>query len=238
MMKKKIKSAYAEVFSNFHNLPFLFIGSGISLRYLGTPTWRELLHRFARKVHPKNPLALEIFTKAEASPNWPEVSSKIEEEYNRVWLTDERFKKERELGKETIKLGISPFKHALAQYFAKAKKQTDDEHLNDELSCLKNVSKRSVAGVITTNYDLLLNEIFDGYEVYIGQEELLFSETQGVAEIYKIHGCCTRPESLVINASDYDAFNDKNAYLAAKLLTVFVEHPIIFLGYSIHMSDF
>ncbi|OMD03504.1 hypothetical protein BJP49_01425 [Paenibacillus odorifer] len=78
-----------------------------------------------------------------------------------------------------------------------------------------------------------MEHIFPEYEVYIGQEQLIFSPTYGVNEIYKVHGCSTQPNSVVINSRDYENFEKRNAYLAAKLMTIFVEHPIIFLGYSL-----
>lgn len=102
----------------------------------------------------------------------------------------------------------------------------------DELTSNRTV----IDGIITTNWDLLLENIFlnEKYKVYIGQSNLLFSNPQKIAEIYKIHGCCTDPKSLVLTKSDYDDFHKKNTYLAAKLLSIFLEHPILFIGYSLH----
>jgi hypothetical protein len=233
MSSKKQKHPYRELFSTLKNLPFLFVGSGLSRRYLNLPNWEELLRHFASAVYPDNPLALEVFTKAKSEVDWPEVSSRIESEFNQLWLTSPDYKEQREQYQVSVKAGISPFKIAIASFFSEAERTTEHDHLNDELSCLTNVGKRSVAGVITTNYDQLLEEVFNKYETFIGQEQLLFAPTQGVAEIYKIHGCCTQPGSVVINSADYEAFDKRNAYLAAKLLTVFVEHPVIFLGYSL-----
>jgi hypothetical protein len=230
---ERAREVYAELLGEFSHLPFLFLGAGISRRYMGLPNWEGLLRHFAEQVYPDNPLALEVFSQSEEGLDWPEVATRLEKAFNQAWLTEKRFAKSRETYQEQVKKGTSPFKLSLAHFFRNAEKLKEHTYLQNELSLLVNVGKRSVAGVITTNYDLLPEELFGGYEVFVGQEQLLFSEPQGVAEIYKIHGCCTQPDSLVINTRDYEAFNQRNAYLAAKLLTVFVEHPIIFMGYSI-----
>ena len=233
MSATKSKHPYKELISTLNHLPFLFVGSGIARRYLNLPNWEELLRHFANKVYPANPLALEVFVQRHGARDWPAISTIIEAEFNTIWLTSPDYATQRAEHQVAVKAGISPFKLELAAFFRRAKKAPADPHLQDELSCLKNVAKRSVAGVITTNYDLLPEDIFKGYSTFIGQEQLLFGGTQGVCEVYKIHGCCTDPGSLVITASDYKDFDKRNAYLAAKLLTVFVDHPIIFIGYSL-----
>lgn len=99
---------------------------------------------------------------------------------------------------------------------------------------LRQISMKSVAGIITTNYDCFLESIFKSFTTYGSQEELLLSNTMGIAEIYKIHGSCTNPSSIVITGEDYQQFDENCVYLAAKLLTTFLESPIVFLGYSLN----
>ena len=71
----------------------------------------------------------------------------------------------------------------------------------------------------------------------MGQDELVFSQLQGIAEIYKIHGSVDKAQTIIINREDYNKFHKKGKYLAAKLMTIFMEYPIIFIGYSITDPD-
>ncbi len=109
--------------------------------------------------------------------------------------------------------------------------------------------------IITTNYDTLLEDIiFKGkYNRYIGQEgfshELSnsedengipnledgnrFSNSENKIDLYKIHGCVTKPDSILITKEDYDNFFQKGKYLYSKIFTLFWEYPVIFIGYSV-----
>lgn len=227
------------------SLPFLFVGSGFSRRYLGTPDWKGLLEYFCNEIAPEDPFLFSKYVNRAKTKIYNEkldassdnilnsiIADFIEQDYNEIWYSSDRFSSKREIWKNDVVKGTTPFRLALAEFFSKA---TEGDHLlREELVKLSNISPNSIAGIITTNYDTLLESIFD-FTTYIGQENLLFSSVQGVGEIYKIHGCATKPDSIVINSEDYSLLQEKSKYLAAKLLTIFVEHPIVFIGYS--MSD-
>ncbi|MBM7331364.1 SIR2 family protein [Agrobacterium sp. S2] len=102
-----------------------------------------------------------------------------------------------------------------------------------EIADLREASARGVAAVVTTNFDQVTDSLFPGFSVYRSQEELLMSTPYGGRELFKIHGCATDPDSMVLTKEDYVGFDRRSPYLSAKLLTLFAEHPVIFLGYSI-----
>ena len=56
----------------------------------------------------------------------------------------------------------------------------------EEVRKLQEIAKNNISGVITTNYDSFFEDLFEGYKAFVGQDELVFSQLQGVAEIYKI----------------------------------------------------
>lgn len=232
-----MKNEILKYLKKFDTLPFLFVGSGLSIRYLGLENWQGLLRKFAQTVN-NNEFAYEQYLQQAKIVGHkeglllPKVAELIEKDFNQRWFTDVEFKESRELFKEDIKKLTSPFKIEIAKYMKDRSSHVNDEY-KDEIAALQNIGKKSIGGVLTTNYDCFLESIFNDYAKYIGQEELIFSTIQGVAEIYKIHGCCAKPETIVINENDYVDFADRNAYLAAKILTIFLEHPVIFLGYSI-----
>lgn len=206
--------------------PFLFVGSGLSRRYLRLEDWATLLQRFAE------PLSKPYeYYRAKANSDLPSVASLMADEFYDLWWADPAFEASREANGKLIAVKEDCLKLEIAGYVgSKAFEEGQDPNLDEEVALLK---KSVIDGVITTNWDTFLESTFPDYEVYVGQEEVLFSPSHGVAEIYKIHGCVTNPPSLVLTQSDYDRFNQRNAYLAARLLTTFVDHPIIFIGYSL-----
>lgn len=61
--------------------------------------------------------------------------------------------------------------------------------------------------------------------------DILLSNPYG--SVYKIHGCVSDPEKIIINDKDYSQFEIKYELIRAQLLSLFIHNPIIFIGYSV-----
>lgn len=215
-----------EHLARFSTNPYLFIGSGLSRRFVSLPTWEELLIIFFENSKIDGEYE---YHRSKSNGNLPQLASELAKEFHEVWWKDSDFKTSKEKNKGAAKeRKDAPFKIQLANVVREKSKMNN--LYKGEIDLLKS---SVIDGIITTNWDLFLESSFNDYKVFIGQQELLFSEGVSIGEIYKIHGCISRPESLIVTSEDYLNFNERNAYLAAKLLTIFVEHPIIFLGYSL-----
>ena len=161
----------------------------------------------------------------------PKIAELIQQDFDAKWFSDPAIRTVKAPMLDAIRHGLSPFKAELAAFIEEQSVLNND--YAEEINKLSEISKKSISGVITTNYDFFLENHFHGYANYVGQKELIFSTIQGIAEIYKIHGSLEVPDSIVINEQDYLQFQENSSYLAAKLMTIFMEYPIIFLGYSI-----
>lgn len=192
------------------------------------PSWEELLQALSKKT---NNSFHYYFSTAEGS--YPRMASLISKELNEKWWKDEEFEDSRNVFESSCQYKDSPLKYEAVKLLGDIEKRFKrDEYLEKEIKALKSIC---VDGIITTNWDSFLEEVFEDYSVYIGQESLLFGDKvpQGIAEIYKIHGCKSNPNSLVFSEEDYSKYDSSNSYLVTKLLTIFVENPIIFMGYSL-----
>lgn len=226
-----------EIIKKFDTIPILFAGAGITRRYYDLPSWRGLLEIFARKVKDDDFTFSSYENAAKNISNidkeiYPIIAELIERDYNELWFKNEIIRNnDAEILNKIKDKGLSPFKAEMAIYIRENSKMSDNYKV--EIEKLKEISKNSIAGVITTNYDNFFENLFEDYKCFVGQEELIFSTIHGIGEIYKIHGSIDKPSTIIINNKDYDRFNKNSGYLAAKLMTIFMEYPIIFIGYSI-----
>lgn len=210
----------------FNTAPFMFIGSGLSSRYINTEGWGTLLSKVCLELKLKSNFH---YYNSKSSNDLTAVASLMANDLFEDWWEDDRFIDSRTSFEQHVKDPESPLKFEICQYLSK-----NEGIINAEMEKEYRLFKKiNVEGIITTNWDLLLEKTFPEYNTFIGQDKLIFNNSIDVGEIYKIHGCVSRPNSLVVTSKDYEQFHLKNPYLAAKLLTIFMEHPIIFLGYNI-----
>lgn len=245
-----INDEIGNIVKNFNQLPYLFVGTGLSMRYSNAPSWNELLFNIWKEIHGEdekkykkyvNKVSYELkMDKKNISKEKrkyfvnPELATRIQTEFNDAFYNNSEFEKKvffKEQVEEIVDKDYDPFKYYIAIKtnnikIDKSKKEFEEIHYIKE-------NQNKIAGIITTNYDNQLEELFEDFEVIIGQNNLLTANTNNFFEIYKIHGSCKKPNSIVITREDYEFFDKKLKYLSAKLLTLFVEHPIIFIGYGI-----
>lgn len=211
---------------SFNTSPYLFIGSGFSSRYINNEGWADLLFNVCEELKLK---ANFHYYKSKSSNDLTSVASLMAEDLFEDWWKDDRFSESRNTFEKLVVDTESPLKYEICKYLSK-NEMAINKDLESEYRLLKKVN---VEGIITTNWDLLLEKTFPDFNVFIGQDKLIFNNSIDIGETYKIHGCISKPNSLVLTKNDYEQFHQKNPYLAAKLLTIFMEHPIIFLGYNI-----
>uniref|UniRef100_UPI0023B327C2 SIR2 family protein n=3 Tax=Enterococcus TaxID=1350 RepID=UPI0023B327C2 len=207
--------------------------AGFSLRYLENSfTWEDLLKHVSLELTGNKEVYLDFKSESigsDGSCSYEEIAGKLENLFNETLSQDRngKFKEINDIFYYNMEKGIklSRFKIYIAQLLNGKKLK---ENTENEIAALKRVRK-NIGSVITTNYDNLIESLFD-FNPLIGND-ILLSNPYGA--VYKIHGCVTNPEKIIITDNDYALFEEKYELIRAQLLSLFIHNPIIFIGYSI-----
>ncbi len=221
-----------EFVSQYKNHPVLFIGTGFSLRYLQNSfSWDGLLMKIAVDLtgNPEFYYDLKSESIEGDEYRYDILATKLENIFNKKLAEDRngKFESINDIFYENMSHGkkLSRFKIYLTSIL---KDSPLKEDLRDEINSLIK-TRKNIGSIITTNYDQLIENLFD-FSPLIGNN-ILLSNPYG--SVYKIHGCVSDPNNIIITSDDYNNFNDKYELIRAQLLSIFIHNPIIFLGYSI-----
>lgn len=226
---EKIKDDLINCMESLQVQPILFVGSGLSQRYCNLPNWQGLMEELA-EVCPNIKRSFAYYEQSYDS-DYKRIASDFSSIYSEwAWeIKDTADTFPPDLFKKGTPKDIY-LKHIIAKKFREKTESLDlsNSPYAEEIESLKKIKPHAV---ITTNYDLVLENFFEEYESIIGQQ-IIQANFVSPGEILKIHGCCSSEKSIVITQEDYSDFDKTKKYLSAKLLTYFAEHPLFFIGYS------
>jgi hypothetical protein len=225
-----------EFISKYKNHPILFVGTGVSLRYLKNSfSWDGLLSYISFKLTNDEEFYLDLKAKCfkNGKYNFEEIANLLEKEFNLQLSKDRggKFKNINDRFYQSMKDGInlSRFKIFISDILSSLEIK---EEKQEELELLKKIRK-NIGSIITTNYDMLIEKIFD-FSPLIGND-ILLSNPYG--SVYKIHGCVSNIEKIIITEEDYNNFDKEYDLIRAQLLSLFIHNPIIFIGYRIEDNN-
>ncbi|KMT62877.1 SIR2 family protein [Paenilisteria newyorkensis] len=229
-MSDQLTNIFTEI-KKSGKLPLLFVGSGISLRYLKSyQNWKGLLESCISMYSPNpqntydsymNDIRYEHSEDLSDGLLYQHMGKRVEYEFNKAYLN----------GAISLDFDIPRGESAMKYYISNSMNTyTIKQQYMSEIDSFKLLRKKLLT-VITTNYDnFLKNEIFSEHDTIIGQE--VFRNIE-LGVVMKIHGSVEEPKSIIITKDDYDKFEKKSKILYAKLISLFIDNPVIFIGYSI-----
>lgn len=220
-------SLIEETLQNYDCLPVLFVGAGLSRRYLGAPDWDSALQAASDFLGERKPEYKYLLQRYEN--NRAQIGTHIGDMIFE-WAWNE--------GKNSFppELFESDDKYIFIKWLVADQLNNIENNIGDlddqmkaEISALQAIRPHAV---ITTNYDMMCESILPGYDPIVGNNVLHYN-LNAFGEIFHIHGISSDPSSIVLTENDYKNWSENSKYFAAKLLTYFAEHPVFIIGYAI-----
>lgn len=227
-----------------NEFPIIFIGAGISKRYLDDyPSWIDLLEKIWNEVEKKDFYSeLNLISDDLKKTYIDEKDREFHVNIKIASFIENIIKEKHNNGsfeianltpKDVYLNKINPLKKHLSNLFSNYKVIKNNE---DEIKEFRNMLKKARI-ILTTNYDTFIEDNFEEVDKsslmkYIGQNGLFQSENR-YCELYKVHGCIENPNSIIITEEDYKEYNKNSILITSKIISSLLNSPIIFIGYSL-----
>jgi hypothetical protein len=226
--RKIVEAKIADVQKSYNAHPMLFVGAGLSIRYFDAPSWSGLLADLISHLPNASERPLDYYSQKIAN-NEDIASALVPQFFDFAWGAGKNSFPKEIFSKGFHESVFLKWKtcNLVDQKFSE--NWDSGQAMSEEIDALKAIQPFSIA---TTNYDRMLEDIFPEHEPVVGQS-IISRQNSYVGEIFKIHGCVSQPDEIVITRDDYNEFIKKKKYLSAKLLTMFCENPVIFIGYGL-----
>lgn len=200
----------------------LFVGTGFS-KYLtngNAPSWLELLVECTRAIDKDDKLLKQLFN--------VDASGDVKEAIYELTICAQVLEIEYKKSKKDVKVKI-------AEIIKKTINETTID--KDKLLELQEFFKKHPdVNIITTNYDTLFSDYIVPNTSRVIIEGSTIPRINTGQNIYHIHGCIIKPESIVLTLNDYYNFQNSNNYFSRKFYTLLQENTVAILGYS--LGDF
>ncbi|MCD0490594.1 SIR2 family protein [Pedobacter sp. MC2016-14] len=216
-------SDYLDIATSLHtNSLTLFVGTGFS-KYITNgkaPSWLELLVDCARAIDKNDKLLNQLFN----SNSSGEIKEAIYDLTICAQILESEFLRKRRSIKEEISNII--------------RKNINEKTIDkDKLSHLQSFfQEHPNINIVTTNYDTIFSDYIIPITSRIVIEGSIIPRINSGQNIYHIHGCVNKPESIILTINDYYNFQNSNNYFSRKFFTLLQETTVAILGYS--LGDF
>lgn len=226
--KNKHLGIINNILSDMGCRPVLFIGSGMSSRYIGGPDWIGLLKQVSDRIGIDEKEFNFISQKSNNNPI--KIGSLLSDKVHE-WafgVGQNSFPQEYFNAKVDKDIFIKHIVCDIMNGLLDNEKNLDVV-TSEELKSFKSVGPHAV---ITTNFDTFLERCFPDFEVISGEKIIPFS-LNIMGEMYKVHGTADDPHGIVLTEADYQRFSKKRKYISSKIMTYFAEYPLFIFGYRL-----
>lgn len=86
--------------------------------------------------------------------------------------------------------------------------------------------------IVTTNYDKLMDEVAEGYEIIREERDFLKASTNHY--LIKMHGDMDQVRNLVFKEDDYLQYSETHRLTETFLKSLLIDHVFVFVGYSLN----